>query len=142
MSASTPEQLPEIKLDRENLYHEETFSDRRAGSVVRLAPVKPDGTPDRGREVLYLGQTQIMTPVGTLPLSFQLDATTLDEAIAQFPQAAKAAMERTVEELKELRREAASGIVIPQGGAGGAAGLGGPGGMPGSAPGGGRILRR
>lgn len=139
MSASDPEQLPEIELDRESLYHEETFSDRRAGSVVRLSPVKPDGSPDRGREVLYLGQTQIMTPVGTLPLSFQLDATTLDDAIAQFPEAAKIAMERTVEEIKELRREAASNIVVPQGGAGG---LGGPGGMPGGAPGGGRILRR
>ncbi len=142
MSANDPEQLPDIELDREGLYLEETFSDRRAGSVIRLSPVKPNGSPDRGRDVLYLGQTQIMTPVGTLPLSFQLNATTLDEAIAQFPQAAKAAMERTVEELKELRRETASSIVVPQGGAGGAGGLGGPGGMPGGAPGGGRILRR
>jgi hypothetical protein len=142
MSANNPEQVPDIELDREGLYREETFSDRRAGSVVRLSPVKPDGSPDHGREVLYLGQTQIMTPVGTLPLSFQLDATTLDQAIAQFPQAAKVAVERTVEELKELRREAASSIVIPPGGAGGVTGLGGPGGMPGGAPGGGRILRR
>jgi hypothetical protein len=127
MSASDSEQIPEIKLDRDGLYQEETFSDRRAGSIIRLTPVKSDGTRDTAREVLYLGQTQILTPVGTLPLAFQLEAKDLEGAIEMFPQAAKTAMEHTVEELKELRREAASSIVVPQRGAGGP-GFGGPGG--------------
>lgn len=138
MSANNPEQLPEIELDRNGLYQEETFSDRRAGSIVRFTPIKPDGTQDSAREVLYLGQTQIMTPVGTLPLAFALEAKTLEGALEQFPQAAQAAMERTVEELKELRRETASGLVVPQRGAGGPGGFGGPGGMPG----GGKIQLR
>ncbi|MGH8501928.1 MAG: hypothetical protein ACREVE_05540 [Gammaproteobacteria bacterium] len=122
MSTANPDQLPDIKLDRDNLYHEETFSDRSAGSIIRFTPVKPDGSRDHGREVQYLGQTQIMSPVGALPLSFLLEAATLEEAIGQFPQAAKGAMQRAAEEIKELQREAASSIVVPQRGAGGPAG--------------------
>lgn len=138
MSASNQEQLPEVKVDRNNLYQEETFSDRRAATIIRLTPVKVDGSADHTRQILYLGQAQILTPVGAIPLSFQLDAATLEDAIAKFPEAAKVAMEHTLEELKELRREAASSIVIPQTGSGGIGGFGGPG----STPGGGRILRR
>ncbi len=134
MSASNQEQLSEIELDRNNLYQEETFSDRRAATIIRLTPVKSDGSTDRTREILYLGQAQLLTPVGAIPLSFQLDATNLEDAIDKFPKAAKAAMEQTMEELKELRREAASSIVIPQAGSGGVGGFGGPSG--------GRILRR
>jgi hypothetical protein len=138
MSASDREQLPEIKLDRNELYREETFSDRRAGTIVRLTPVKTDGSRDDRREEIYLGQAQMLTPVGTIPLSFPLEAKTLDAAIDKFPHAAKAAIEHTLEELKELRREAASSIVIPERGAGGFGGPGGRGGMPG----GGKIQLR
>ncbi len=139
MSRSDNEQLPEIKLDRNELYREETFSDRRAGTIVRLTPVKSDGSRDDTREEIYVGQAQMLTPVGTIPLSFPLEAKSLNAAIEKFPDAAKAAVERTIEELKELRREASSGIVIPERGAGG---FGGAGGMPGGPQGGGRVLRR
>jgi regulator of protease activity HflC (stomatin/prohibitin superfamily) len=135
MSASNHEQLPEIKLNRHELYREETFSDRRAGSIVRLTPVKADGSADHKREEIYVGQAQMMTPVGTIPLSFQLDAKTLDVAIDKFPEAAKAAIERTLEELKELRREATSSIVVPER-------SGGLGGGRGGIPGGGNIQLR
>jgi len=40
----------------------------------------------------------------------------LDEAAGKFGSLAKAAIERTVRELQEMRREAASQIVVPQGG--------------------------
>lgn len=137
MSSSENEQLPEIKLDRDQLYREETFSDRRAGTIVRLTPVRADGSADNTRDEIYLGQAQMMTPVGTIPLSFQLEGETLDAAIDNFPQAAKVAIEQTLQELKELRREAASGIVVPERG-----GLGGAGGGRGGMPGGGKIQLR
>ncbi len=137
MSPSEREQLPEIKLNRNELYREETFSDRRAGTIIRLTPVKADGSRDDRREEIYVGQAQMLTPVGAIPLSFQLDAKSLDAAIDKFPEAAKAVVERTLEELKELRREAASSIVIPERGGGG---LGGPGGR--GIPGGGKIQLR
>lgn len=126
---SRPE-IPEISLDIDNLYREELFSDRRAGAVRRLVPVKADGSDDPARETLYEGQTSLMTAAGTLPISFELPAQSLDEALRQFPQAAREEIERTLEELQEMRRQASSSIVTPGsgGGGGGFGGLGGSGG--------------
>lgn len=124
----------EPRMDAANLYHEEVFTDRRVGTVRRLTPVKPDGSPDDKRKVLYVGQAQLLTPVGTLPLAFEIDAGSLAEAVERFAPAAKAAVARALKELKELQREAASSIVIPEPGSGGF----GPGGMPG----GGKIQLR
>ena len=41
------QQLPEIKLDATQLYREEIFTDRKAGTLRRLVPVKTDGSDDR-----------------------------------------------------------------------------------------------
>jgi hypothetical protein len=92
--------------------------------------VKPDATTDVGRPVLYVGETQVMTQVGTLPIAFEIPVATLEEAGKQFGPLAKEAIERTMKELQELRRQAASSIVVPQGGmpGGGMGGLGGAGG--------------
>jgi len=56
---------------------------------------------------------------------------TLAEAVSKYGPAAQVAVERTVKELQDLRRQAASGLVIPQGAGGGMGGGFGPGGMPG-----------
>ena len=77
--------------------------------------------------------------MGALPLSFELEAASLQEAVKQYADAAKQAVEQAVKEIQELRRQAASSIVIPQGG-GGALG-GGPAGGGLIGPGGGRIQR-
>jgi len=42
----------------------------------------------------------------------------LDAAIAKFGEAAELAVQQTVRELQEMRREQASGLVIPDAGAG------------------------
>ena len=76
----------------------------------------------------YVGQAQIMTPAGALPLSFEIDATTLAEACERFAAGAKVAFEETMQELQEMRRQQASSIVIPDAGA--ASALAGQGGMP------------
>lgn len=110
---STEQQIPEIKLDRDNLYREETFSDRRAGVVRRLTPVNADGAEDVSRKVIFEGQTSLMTGAGSLPINFELDVASLSEALEQFPEAAHAEIERTMEELKEMQRQSASSIVTP-----------------------------
>ena len=125
--AQDPQQLPEIKLDHTQLYREETFTDRKAGTLRRLTPVKSDGSDDPSRPVLFSGQTQLLTPMGVLPLAFELDATTIDDACEKFPAAVKLAIEQAIEEAREMRREQASRIVVPEAG-----GMGGT-------PGGGRI---
>ena len=113
------QQLPEIKLDISQLYREEIFTDRKAGTLRRLVPVKSDGTEDSSRPVLYSGQTQLLTPAGVLPLAFELEAASLEEACNKFPDAVKVAIEQAIEEAREMRREAASRIVVPDVGAAG-----------------------
>lgn len=114
----------DFKMDSNTLYREEVFTDRKMGTVRVLTPVTDDGATDIERPVLYLGQTQIMTPMGTLPISFEIAASSLTEAVSKFGEGAKQAVEETMEELKELRRQAASQIVIPEAGGGGMPGGG------------------
>ena len=117
------------KMDTASLYREEIITDRKVGTLRVLTPVKTDGTADAKRETLYVGEAQLMTSVGALPINFEIEAKTLDEAVAGFGDAAKEAVERTMKDLQELRRQAASSIVVPQGGMGGLPGGGlGPGG--------------
>ena len=117
--------LPEIQVDRDALYREELFTDRKAGTIRRLSPVTVDGAPDAARAVLYAGQTQLLTPGGVLPLSFDIEASSLSEAAARFPEAVHAALEQAIEEAREYRREASSRIVVPDIGGGGALPSGG-----------------
>ena len=56
-----------------------------------------------------------MTPAGPLPVSFEIEAENLTEAVNGFGVAAQSAIERTLEELKQLQREQASSIVVPKG---------------------------
>ena len=120
----------EAKMDSTSLYREEIITDRKVGTLRILTPLKPDGSTDAARPVLYMGEAQIMTGAGPLPISFEIDAKTLAEAVDGFGAAAKDAVEKTVRDLQELRRQAASSIVVPQGGMGslGPGGIGGGGG--------------
>lgn len=106
-------EFPEISLDTENLYREDVFTDQKVGSIRVMVPVTIDGQQDSARKTMYVGQTQVMTPAGALPLNFELEAENLKEAIEQFAAGAKEAMEKTMEELREMRRQQASSIVVP-----------------------------
>jgi hypothetical protein len=108
---------PEPKMDADDLYREDVYSDRKVGTIRVMTPVKPDGSPDPARTPLYVGQAQIMTPAGVLPLSFEIDARNLAEACTGFADGAKVAFEETMKELQEMRRQQASSIVIPDAGA-------------------------
>ena len=112
--------LPEIQVDRDALYREDLFTDRKAGTIRRLTPVNAQGEPDATRPVLYSGQTQLLTPGGVLPLSFDIEANSLTDAVSRFPAAVHAALEQAIEEAREFRREASSRIVVPELGGGGA----------------------
>ena len=126
--ATKSETTAELKVDPNSLYLEEIFTDRRVGTIRRMTPVKNDGERDPSKAVLYMGETQVLTPAGALPIGFEIGAGSLEEAAEKFGQLAREAIERTVKELQELRRQAASSIVIPQGGLPPAGGMGGMGG--------------
>jgi len=109
------ENTPELKMDPANLYREEIFTDRKIGTIRVMTPVKNDSSVDAGRKVIYVGETQLMTPVGALPLAFEIEADSLGKAAEKFAEVAAVAVERAVKELQELRRQQSSSIVIPEG---------------------------
>jgi hypothetical protein len=110
---SRMETSPEINMDANALSREEVFTDSRVGTIRKMTPVTVNGDTDHTRPVQFIGSTQIMTPGGALPLSFEIETDTLEGAVAAFGEAAKQAVERTMEELKEMQRQQASSIVVP-----------------------------
>jgi len=129
LQAAMADERDELKLelDVNNLYQEEIFTDQKIGTIRRLTPVKRDGSPDAARPVVFIGETSLMTPAGTLPINFRLEAKDLAGAAEQFSAAANKAIQETMEQLRELRRQAASSIVVPDMSKGGMGGLGGGG---------------
>ena len=126
----------EMTMDAASLYHEEIFTDRKIGTIRVLTPVGANGSPDLGRTAVYVGEAQLLTTVGALPLSFEIEARSLEDAVSKYADAAQQAFERAVQELQEVRRQASSSIIVPDRGIPGL----GPGGSPGGGfPGRGRI---
>jgi hypothetical protein len=101
----------EFSIDRSNLYLEETFTDLKAGTVKRFTPVHPDGSVDKGRKTLFMGQTSIYTTHGPLPIQNVIPAKELAQAFKRFPEAMHQAMEQLMEEADKMRREEASPII-------------------------------
>lgn len=133
--AERPDDRMDAEMDAADLYREEIITDRRVGTIRVLTPITTEGRPDGSRSPQYIGEAQIMTSMGALPLSFELPGESLAAAVGAYGAAAKEAMERAMRELQELRRQAASSIVLPPGGAAGGGGGFGGGGF--SGPGGG-----
>ena len=122
--AANPDRMPEAKMDPSSLYREEIVTDRKVGTIRMMTPLKSDASVDASRPVIYVGEAQIMTQAGPLPITFDIEANSLADAVDKFGGAAKDAIERTVRELQEMRRQAASSIVVPQGPMGGLGGGG------------------
>ncbi len=123
---------PDATMDAAALYREEIITDRKIGTIRLMVPVKVDGSPDPARATVYTGDAQIMTNMGALPVSFDIEAKNLAEAVANYGEAAKVGIERTMRELQELRRQQSSGLIVPPAGAASALTGGG-------FPGGGKI---
>jgi len=120
LSSPTSTPLEGIEVDSNNLYLEEVFTDLKVATLRRLSPVKADGSPDGTRPILFHAQTQLMSQMGPLPVNCEIEASNLEEAMQKYPQAIAEAIERMVEEAKEMQRQEASRIIVP-----GAAPLGG-----------------
>ncbi len=105
--------LGEITVDQDNLYREDTFTDLKVESIRRLTPIRADGSDDTSRPVMFVGETTLMSQRGPLPINCPIEATTLEDAMNAFPQAVQAAVERLMEEAREMQRQEASRIVVP-----------------------------
>ena len=103
----------EFKINRTNLYREESFTDLKVGTVKRLTPVKADGSADKSRRTIFVGHTSILTPNGPLPIQNAIGAKDLQQAIKKFPEAMQEAMERLMEEVKKYQEQEQSKIQKP-----------------------------
>ncbi|MDR1520345.1 MAG: hypothetical protein LBU23_09435 [Planctomycetota bacterium] len=104
------------KIDTNNLYRQETYTDLGLGSIQCLLPITADGGPDAARQPIFMGSAQIMTPHGPIPVQCEIPAGNLRAACEAFPKAIEAAVNDLVREARQLERERQGGIVIPRGG--------------------------
>jgi len=105
--------LEDIKIDGFNLWKEENITDLKVGNIRRMTPIKLDGTEDDARTATYSATTNIMTPNGALPISGEIEATNLEEAVEKFPEAINAAVKKLQEEMIRMQKEQANKIVTP-----------------------------
>ncbi len=101
------------QMDLANLYNEEIITDRKVGTIHVLTPITPEGGRDASRPTIFLGETNLMTQMGPLPISFEIPAANVAEAVAGYGEAAKQGIRDTIERLQALRREQANQIVTP-----------------------------
>lgn len=106
-----------LAVDAENLYREESYTDLRVGSFRKLIPIKLDGSVDAARAVIFTASTHVMSPAGPLPVNCELKATSLAEAVKEFPAAVEEAVKQMIEEARQYRQDASSRIVVPEAGA-------------------------
>ncbi|UCF92846.1 MAG: cytoplasmic protein [Desulfobacterales bacterium] len=103
----------DFTVDKQNLYREETFTDLKVASIRRLTPVRPDGSEDKGRRIIFVGQTSLLSPNGAVPIQNIIQAKDLQQAIKKFPEAMLVAVDRLIEEAKKVKRREESRIIIP-----------------------------
>jgi hypothetical protein len=106
----------DFKIDRLNLYREESFSDLKTGTIKRLTPVKADGSEDKTRKTKFVGHTSILTPNGPLPIQNGIPAKDLQQAIKKFPEVMGQAMDQLIEEVKKYQEQERSRIQKPDSG--------------------------
>jgi hypothetical protein len=111
--ADEPNQPTELKIDRSNLFKEETYTDLKVGIVKHMTPVKADGSVDKTRKSVFVGQTSLMTPNGPLPIQAVIQAKELQQAIKKFPEAMQASMERLAEEARKYQEQEKDKIEKP-----------------------------
>jgi hypothetical protein len=116
MAMADTTKVTDAAMDAASLYREEIYTDRKVGTLRVLVPVKDDGSPDTARPTVFQGEAQLMTNMGPLQISFDIEASSLAEAVEGYAEATRAGVERAMRELQELRRQASSSIVIPPAG--------------------------
>jgi hypothetical protein len=114
MSAADGSKMTDIKVNPNNLYKEESFTDLTNATIQRLTPVKIDGSIDESREAIFTGMTQLMSPNGAIPVHCIIEgAKNLSEAAAKLPEAIEKTIQAMIAEAKEMQRQESSRIVVP-----------------------------
>ena len=75
-------------MDAASVYREDVYTDRKVGTIRCLTPVNSDGRRMRAANRRSYGEAQILTPMGAIPVTFEIEATGLAEAIKNYEEAA------------------------------------------------------
>jgi hypothetical protein len=114
MNNANGTKITDIKINTDNLYKEEAFTDLTFATIRRLTPVKIDGSIDESREAIFTGMTQLMSPNGPIPVQCLIEgAKNLSEAAAKLPAAIEKSVQAMIAEAEEMRRQEASKIIVP-----------------------------
>ena len=106
----------DFQVDKTNLYREISVTDLKIASIRQLIPVNVDGTDDKSRETIFIGNTQLGTLQGPISMQAKLEATTLDEAMDLFPRAMELETQKVIENFKRMeaqQKKEKSSIIIP-----------------------------
>lgn len=104
MNGQSEEKI-DFTFDRKNLCREESITDLKVGAIRRLIPITPQGDRDQSRQVIYIGHAQLRSPKGLVPLQVPLTATTLEQAIEEFP----GAMQKAFDEMVKMAQQSQGG---------------------------------
>jgi hypothetical protein len=114
MNTTAETRITDIKVDLNNLYREEAFTDLTFVTIRRLTPVKADGSPDDSREPIFTGMTQLVSPKGPVPVQFLIEgAKTLAEAAEKLPNAVEKTVQEMIAEARQMELDEASKIIVP-----------------------------
>ena len=106
-------QIEDIRFNGENLWKEENYTDLEVGTIKKLVPIKFDGSEDKDRKPTFTASTNIMTPNGALPLTGEIKAENLKEAIDNFSESINEALKKLQDEMIKMQQEQANKIVTP-----------------------------
>lgn len=105
--------VEDIRVDTRNLYREEVFTDLKVASIRQLTPVSSDGSRDLSRPIIFIGQTQLMSQMGMIPVQTEIEAASLEDAMQKFPEAIRGAVDELMDEARDMQRKELSRIVVP-----------------------------
>ena len=91
-------------MDAAGLYREEMFTDRKVGAIRRLTPVTGDGAPDTTRPVVVHRPGGDHDQHGARAAELRDRGQDAGQAVAGFRRCSNVAIERTVQQIQELRR--------------------------------------
>jgi len=114
MSNEGTTKITDIKINQDELYKEESFTDLKLATIRRLTPIKIDGTVDESREAIFTGMTQLMSPNGPVPVQCIIEGVkNLSEAAAKLPEAIEKTVQAMIAEAKEMQRQESSRLIVP-----------------------------
>lgn len=114
MSNASGPKITDIKINSDNLYKEEAFTDLTFATIRRLTPVKIDGSIDESRKTIFTGMAQLMSPNGPIPVQCVIEGVNnLSEAAAKLPEAIEKTVQAMIAEAKEMQRQESSKIIVP-----------------------------